>query len=66
MCGAHGPFILSLGCDFSTLGFGHGKSNFFPFVGHFFPVSGRGPFSIFDQIFPFSAFGPFSILYQAA
>ena len=37
-----------------------------PCLGHFFPISGRGPFSIFWLFFPFSAFGPFSILCQAA
>ena len=37
------------------------------FLGHFSPISGRGPFSIFWPIFfPFLDFGPFSILYQAA
>ena len=37
------------------------------FISSTFPISGRGPFSIFRPFFPpFSAFGPFSILYQAA
>ena len=40
---------------------------FSPFLEHFFPISGRGPFSIVRRnVFPFLDFGPFSILYQAA
>ena len=40
---------------------------FSPFFRQFFPISGRGPFSIFWPFFShFWIFGPFSILYQAA
>ena len=31
---------------------------FSPFLGHFFPISGRGPFSIFGQFFPIFGFRP--------
>ena len=40
---------------------------FLPFLGHFFPISGRGPFSVFfANFFPFLDFSRFFILYQAA
>ena len=41
--------------------------SFSPFLGHFFPMSGRGPFSLFflRRFFShFRPFGPFSILCQ--
>ena len=31
---------------------------FLPFLGHFFPISGRGPFLFFGQFFPIFGFRP--------
>ena len=41
-------------------------SIFSPFLGHFCPISGRGPVCFSANFFPFLDCGPFSILCQAA